>query len=170
MARGRESILDGADSAQRRRVQLAVVGAGKCAAGVRQLARQVGEAIGRTGAALVCGGLGGVMEAAAEGAHQTGGLTIGIVPTYDRFSANRWLDVVIVSGLGHARNVLVVASGDAVIALPGEHGTASEIALALKLGRPVVVLGAWHDIGGVIPAGSPDEAVSTALAAIRRVG
>jgi len=105
------------------------------------------------------------MEAAARGAHEAGGLTVGILPTYERQTANQWLDVVIPSGLGHARNVLVVASGDVVIALPGEHGTASEIALALKLGRCVVGLEAWQDYLGVLRAETPAEAVAMAMAA-----
>jgi hypothetical protein len=107
------------------------------------------------------------MEAAARGAHEAGGLTVGILPSYDRASANPWIDVVIPSGLGHARNVLVVASGDAVIALPGEHGTAAEIALALKLGRCVVALGAWQDYVGVLQAVTPAEAVAAAVAVAR---
>jgi uncharacterized protein (TIGR00725 family) len=148
-----------------RRIQLSVIGAGQCSAAVGQLAEEVGMEIARQGATLICGGLGGVMEAAARGARTGGGLTVGIVPTYDRQTANQWLDVIIPSGLGHARNVLVVASGDAVIALPGEHGTAAEVALALKLGRCVVALEAWHDYDGVIQASSASVAVAAALAA-----
>jgi uncharacterized protein (TIGR00725 family) len=149
---------------RQRQVHIAVSGAAVCSESVRELAEEVGREIARRDAVLVCGGLGGVMEAAARGAHQAGGLTVGILPTYDSRSANQWLDVVIPSGLGHARNVLVAASGDAVIALPGEHGTASEIALALKLGRHVVALHAWQDYIGVLHATSPAEAVATAIA------
>jgi len=149
-----------------RRLHIAVSGAGTCSRPVWQLAEEVGREIARHGAVLICGGLGGVMEAAARGARGAGGLTVGILPSYDSRSANRWLDVVIPSGLGHARNVLVVASGDAVIALPGEQGTASEIALALKLQRCVVALEAWQDYAGVLHATSPTEAVTMAIAAI----
>jgi uncharacterized protein (TIGR00725 family) len=148
-----------------RRVHIAVSGAGTCSEPVRQLAEEVGREIARHGAVLICGGLGGVMEGAARGARAAGGLTVGILPGYDFGSANRWLDVVIPSGLGHARNVLVVASGDAVIALPGEQGTASEIALALKLQRCVVALEAWQDHVGVLHATSPAEAVAMAITA-----
>src|SRR3990172_4598207 len=95
------------------RIQIAVIGAGVCSDAVRQLAEQVGVEIAQRGAVLVCGGLGGVMEAAACGAQRAGGLTIGILPTYERETANPWLDVIVPSGLGHARNVLVVASGQA---------------------------------------------------------
>jgi uncharacterized protein (TIGR00725 family) len=149
-----------------RRIHIAVSGAGTCSEPVRQLAEEVGREVARHDAVLVCGGLGGVMAAAARGARNAGGLTVGILPTYDPRTANRWLDVVIPSGLGHARNVLVVASGDAVIALPGEQGTLSEIALALKLGRCVVALQAWQDYVDVLHATSPAEAVTTALAAV----
>lgn len=148
-----------------RRIHIAVSGAAACDESMLQLAEEVGREIARRGAVLICGGRGGVMEAAARGAHNAGGLTVGILPTYDRQAANPWLDVVIPSGLGHARNVLVVASGDAVIALAGEHGTASEIALALKLGRCVVALQAWRDYPGVRPAASAAEAVTIAIAA-----
>ena len=111
----------------------------------------------------MCGGLGGVMEAACRGARSAGGLTIGILPTYDRGSANPWVEIVIPTGFGHGRNVIVVASGDVVIALPGEHGTASEIALALTLGRRVVAVGAWETYAGIGHASSPGEAVALAL-------
>jgi uncharacterized protein (TIGR00725 family) len=148
-----------------RRIQIAVIGAGTCAERVRRLAEEVGAEIGHRGATLVCGGLGGVMDAAACGARKVGGLTVGIIPTYDADHCSRWLDVVVATGFGHGRNVIVVASGDAVIALAGEHGTASEIALALTLGRCVVGLKAWEDYPGVIPARSAREAVETAMAA-----
>lgn len=147
------------------RIQIAVIGAGQCSDGVRQRAEEVGAEIARRGATLVCGGLGGVMEAAACGARRAGGLTVGVLPSYDRRRANEWLDVVIPTGFGHGRNVIVVASGDAVIALPGEHGTASEIALALTLGRCVIGLDAWQDYVGVLRATSPHDAVDMALAA-----
>ena len=122
-----------------------------------------GQAIAAAGAVLVCGGLGGVMEAAAHGAQSAGGATIGILPTYDRGSANPHIEFAIATGLGHARNVLVVASADAVIAMPGESGTLSEIAMALNLRRPVIAIGAWGEIGGVRQAETPEAAVAIAL-------
>ncbi|MFQ5667274.1 MAG: TIGR00725 family protein [Candidatus Binatia bacterium] len=149
-----------------RRIQIAVIGAGQCSERVRQRAEQVGAAIGRHGITLVCGGLGGVMEAVACGAHEAGGLTVGILPSYDGEKANPWLDVVIPTGLGHGRNIVVVASGDAVIALAGGHGTAAEIALALKLGRCVVALDAWDGYEGLVHADSPEQAVDIALGVI----
>jgi len=148
-----------------RRIQIAVIGGGSCSQQVRQLAEEVGSEVARRGAILICGGLGGVMDAAACGARSTGGLTVGIIPTYDAASASRWLDVVVATGFGHGRNVIVAASGDAVIGLPGEHGTASEIALALTLGRCVIGLKAWENYPGVIPARSAYEAVDKAMAA-----
>ena len=148
-----------------RRIQIAVIGAGTCSGRVRRLAEEVGTEIAQRGATLICGGLGGVMDAAACGARNAGGLTVGIIPTYDAGSCSRWIDVIIATGFGHGRNVIVAASGDAVIALPGEHGTASEIALALTLGRCVIGLEAWGKYPGVIPARSAREAVERAMAA-----
>jgi uncharacterized protein (TIGR00725 family) len=147
-----------------RAIQIAVIGAGECSGRVAQLAEEVGAEIGRRRATLVCGGMGGVMEAVASGTRRAGGLTVGILPTYDDRSGSRSLDVVIPTGFGHGRNVIVVAAGDAVIALSGEHGTASEIALAFKLGRSVVGLQAWQNYPGVVPAQSPAEAVELAIA------
>ena len=137
------------------------------------MAEQVGGGIARRGAVLVCGGLGGVMEAAARGASATGGLTIGILPGATADEANSFIDVPIVTGLGEARNALVVRSSDAIIAIAGEYGMLSEIALALKMGVPVVGLGTWQlraPDGGVPPivaAQSAAEAVEKAFRAIR---
>ena len=142
---------------------IAVIGAGAASADLRTIAREVGRAIARTGAALVCGGRGGVMEAAAHGARSAGGHTIGILPSYDRVSANPHIEFAIATGMNEARNAIVVASADAVIALSGEAGTLSEITLALKIGRPVVALGAWHDIAGVRHADDAEAAVALAF-------
>jgi uncharacterized protein (TIGR00725 family) len=103
------------------------------------------------------------MEAAARGAQSAGGHTIGILPSYDRASANPHIEFAIATGMNHARNAIVVASADAVIAMPGEAGTLSEIGLALKIGRPVVALGGWHQIDGVHHATDPEAAVKLAL-------
>jgi uncharacterized protein (TIGR00725 family) len=123
---------------------ISVIGGGDCASAEYELARQVGRLVAEEGAVLVCGGLGGVMEAAARGAKEAGGVTIGILPGHDRSAANPYLDYVVTTGLGHARNLAVVSSGDAVIAVSGGYGTLSEIGLAGALGRPVVVLGGWR--------------------------
>ena len=109
------------------------------------------------------------MAAVARGANAVGGTTVGILPTYDVGTANSAISIAIPSGMGHARNVLVVSSGDAVIALPGSYGTLSEVALASKLGKSVVGLGAWADIKGVQNAKTPEEAVTLALAAAHQL-
>ena len=111
---------------------------------------------------LVCGGLGGVMEAACRGAKEAGATTVGILPGTDRAAANPFVDVAVPTGLGEARNALVVRAADALVAVGGGHGTLSEIALALKAGKRVVGLGTW-DIEGVEAAGSPEAAVETVL-------
>lgn len=127
---------------------ISVIGAGTCTAQEQALAEQVGKLVAQKEATLVCGGLGGVMEAAARGAKAAGGVTIGILPGHDRSTANPHLDHVVTTGIGHARNLAVVSSGDAVIAVGGSYGTLSEIGLAAKIGRPVVVIAGWRLEGG----------------------
>ncbi len=145
------------------------MGAADCPTAVADRAYAVGRAVAAAGAVLVCGGLGGVMQAAARGARDAGGLTVGILPGPHHQDANPFVDVTIVTDLGHARNAIVVRSSHAVIALPGEYGTLSEVALGLKMGIPVVGLGAWTDLAGVIPAAAPDEAVAQALERAKRL-
>jgi uncharacterized protein (TIGR00725 family) len=125
-------------------------------------AEDVGRLLAERGAAIVCGGLGGVMEAACRGATQAGGTTIGILPGADRSAANPFVDVAISTGLGEARNALVVQAADAVIAVGGGYGTLSEIALALKAGKRVAGIGTW-DIDGVISVPHAEAAVETVL-------
>lgn len=155
-------------------MHLAVVGAASCSEEASVLARQVGREIAQRGAVLVCGGRGGVMEAACEGAKEAGGLTVGILPGGDRREANRFVDIPIATGLGEARNAIVVCTADAVIALSGGYGTLSEIGLALKIGRPVVGLGTWelHYAGQPVPvlaqASTPAEAVQLAVDLARK--
>ena len=145
---------------------IGVIGAGSCSDEQAALAGKVGELVAARGAALVCGGLGGVMQAAARGAAARGGLTIGILPGSRRDEANPDIAVPIVTDLGHARNALIVHTAQAIIAVAGEYGTLSEIAIALKLGKRVVTLGGWTDIRGVITAHSPEEAVEKAFDAV----
>jgi uncharacterized protein (TIGR00725 family) len=142
---------------------IAVIGAGDAPAGVCELAYAVGRELAERGAALICGGRGGVMAAAADGARSGGGLTIGVLPGYNREDANPHIEIAIATGMGQARNVIVVASADAVIALAGEGGTLSEIGLAIKLGRPVVALGAWTQLKMIAHTESPAAAVDLAL-------
>lgn len=132
------------------------------------LAEEVGRRLARAGAALICGGLGGVMEAACRGAHAAGGRTIGILPGSERTEANPFVDVAVVTGMGQARNVLIVLSADALIAIGGGLGTLSEIALALRHGKPVVGLRTWEAVRGgraapVVSVQSADDAVREAL-------
>ena len=148
--------------------QISVVGGGTCSARTARLAEAVGKEIAAAGAILVCGGLGGVMEAAARGAARQGGMVVGLLPGYRHADGNAHLTVRLPTGLGHARNMLVAAAGDAVIALLGLHGTLAEVALARVLGRPVVVLGAWGGVPGVARARTPVAAVRQALRLVRR--
>ena len=161
-----------------RPVQIAVCGPGDADQAAMDLAEAVGHMLGRRGVTLVCGGLGGCMESACRGAKAAGGTTVGIVPGYEVRSANRFVDHVVCTGMGQARNAVVVASGSAVIAVAGGAGTLSEVAMAIRLGRPVVLLGAWPEavaveladmstVGATVRVASdPDEAVASALAAI----
>jgi len=145
---------------------IAVIGAAAADDRVLALARAVGEEIASRGATLVCGGLGGVMAEAARGARERGGHTIGILPSYDGRTANPWIEFAVASGLGEARNAVVVGTADAVIALAGEGGTLAEIGFALKLRRPIVALGAWSEIRGVEQAASPGDALNRLFARI----
>jgi len=144
-------------------LQIGVVGGGQGSSPVLGLAEEVGARIAAAGAILVCGGLGGVMEASARGARNGGGLTVGVLPGSEHGDANPFIDVRIVTNLGEARNVVVVRSSHAMIALPGEYGTLSEVALALKIGVPVVGLGSWTQFQGVGSANTAEEAVARAL-------
>ena len=142
-------------------IQVSVIGSGT---EHEENAEQVGRLLAERGATVVTGGLGEVMAAAARGAKSVGGTTIGILPTETRESANEWIDHVVVTGIGHARNLAVVGSGDAVIAVGGRYGTLAEIGLALTLGRTVVVLEPGWQVEGTQRAQTPAEAVELALA------
>ncbi|MCD6525734.1 MAG: TIGR00725 family protein [Desulfuromonas sp.] len=142
---------------------IAVIGAGRVDVRGYEAARQVGQLLAGAGVTLVCGGLGGVMEAAAKGCRQAGGEVIGLLPGADAAAANEWISYAIPTGLGHARNVVVVQAAQVVIAVEGEYGTLSELAIALKIGRPVVALGRWQQIDGVHRAVDAAEAVTMAL-------
>lgn len=149
---------------------MAVIGSASCSPEIAAVAEQVGRQIARRGAVLVCGGRGGVMEAACRGAKAEGGTTVGILPGNDRREANAYVDIAVVTGLGEARNAIVVRTADAVIAVSGGYGTLSEIGLALKMGRPVVGLGTWelHREGQlarcVLQVSTPLQAVEQAVA------
>jgi hypothetical protein len=143
-------------------VQISVIGSG---AEHEERAEEVGRLLAERGAVVVTGGRGEVMAAVSRGAKSAGGTTIGIVPGETRAEANEWVDHVVVTGIGHARNLAVVASGDAVIAVGGRYGTLAEIGLALTLGRRVVVLDPGWEIEGTVRAQTPAQAVELALGA-----
>ena len=147
---------------------VAVVGSGTAEGDLYEKARTVGRLVAERGGTVVCGGLSGVMEAAARGATEAGGTAVGILPDEDRRRQNSYLTYSVATGTGQARNLAVVCSGDVVIAVGGEYGTLSEIGLARKVGRPVVVLEGW-DLGEhVTVAPSPLAAVEAAFELIGR--
>lgn len=146
----------------RTRPHVGVIGAGDCDAALAALAEAVGRRIAEAGAVLVCGGAGGVMEAACRGAKTAGGLTVGILPGKDRAEANPFVDIAIATGINEARNLAIIRTADVLVAVGGSYGTLSEIGFALKAGKRVVGLETW-DIKGVEKADSPEAAVSVAL-------
>jgi uncharacterized protein (TIGR00725 family) len=152
-----------------RRPQIAVIGKGAPDEELVPLAEEVGRRIAEAGAILVCGGMGGIMEAASRGAHEAGGEVIGIVPGEDPASGNPHVTHAVATGIGHARNLAVVASGDAVIAIGGEWGTLAEIGFARRLGRTVAALRSWTVSGsGEMKEAPGIEAVTNAQAAVER--
>jgi hypothetical protein len=147
-------------------VVVAVVGGGSASAEQLSAARSVGRLLGSHGCVVVTGGLGGVMAAASEGAAAAGAVVVGLLPGLDRRDANGWVTVALPTGLGELRNGLVVRAADGLIAVGGEYGTLSEVALALKAGKPVVGLDFGFEVPGVVVASTPDDAVSALLAAL----
>lgn len=157
--------------AERKRF-IAVIGGSDCTPEEARLAEEVGREIARSGAVLVCGGLGGIMAAACKGASTEGGLTIGILPGDSKQTANPYVNIPVVTNLGEARNVIVVKSAEAVIAIGGSYGTLSEIGHALRNGIPVIGLNTWslsrnaRPDNSIVPAQNPQEAVKKALKTI----
>ena len=141
-------------------IQVAVIGSGR---EHEARAEEVGRLLAERGCTVVTGGLGEVMAAAARGAKEAGGTTIGILPGENRADANEWIDHAVVTGIGHARNLAVAASGDAVIAVGGSWGTLTEVGFAMRLGRRVVALASRWELDGVERAATPAEAVEAAL-------
>jgi uncharacterized protein (TIGR00725 family) len=154
-------------------VYISVVGDGRCDEKTYQIAYEVGQLVAQRGAILFCGGLGGVMEAACKGAKSKNGLTVGILPSEDKRDANPYVDVVVPTGIGEARNALVARCADAMIAVGGQFGTLSEIALALKMEKPVVGIETWELFRqqkkdkSIIPATDPQEAVAAVFRILR---
>lgn len=159
-------------------IAVAVVGSGDCGPDDARLAEEVGRRLAEAGALVITGGLGGVMAAASRGAQAAGGTTVGLLPGETRAGANDWLTVAIPTGLGEGRNLVVVRAADALVAVGGEYGTLSEIALALKVGRPVVGLGTWElrrhgetrADPGIRRAGDPAGAAALAVELARSGG
>ena len=136
-----------------------VIGGGECIDSTYETAQVLGYEIGKKGWILVCGGLGGVMEAAAKGCTEAGGMTLGILPGSKRDSANPYIRIALPTGLGEGRNLLVVRTSDILVSIAGGYGTLSEIALALKAGKPVIGLETWENIEGVQYVTHPDEVI-----------
>ncbi len=148
---------------------MAVVGASEADEDISEAAEAVGRGLARRGAVVVCGGLGGVMEAACRGAKAEGGTTVGILPRHDRDDANPYVDLALPTGLGEARNTLVVRAADALVAVGGEFGTLSEIAFALRVGTPVVGVRTWElaragsPVDAIVRVDEPEEAAARAI-------
>jgi uncharacterized protein (TIGR00725 family) len=151
--------------ARRSLLQVAVSGGRRCSTAVSRTAAALGAALADAGAIVICGGLTGVMNAVARGATEHGGIVVGVLPEYDRATANPHVTVALPTGLGYGRNILVAAAGDVLVALPGGPGTLSEVSFALVLGRPVVGLGAWGNVAGVHEV----ERVADAVALVARL-
>ena len=153
---------------------IAVIGDSSCSAEQAKLAETVGQLLAERGTTVICGGLGGVMEAVCRGAKSKGGLTVGILPGHDASGANPWVDIPVVTGLGEARNAIVAKSAEAVIAVGGGYGTLTEIAYALKSGIPVIGLNTWslsrngREDDSIIRVRSAVEAVEKAISLANR--
>ena len=142
-----------------------VIGAGEAQPQALDWAHEVGRLLAEAGATLVCGGRGGVMEAACQGCHEAGGLTVGVLPGADVAGANPYVRVPIATDMGQARNVIIAQTAHVLIAIDGEYGTLSEAAIGPKLGKTVVGLGPWSTLPGVIAVSDAQTAVTTALQA-----
>jgi uncharacterized protein (TIGR00725 family) len=146
----------------RKKVRIGVIGGASPDAEALETAFKVGKLIAEKGAVLICGGLGGVMEAASQGAKKAGGMTIGILPGNNPDQANPFIDIPIATNMGHSRNSLVALNSDVLIAINGQYGTLSEIAFGCIYRKKIIGLGTW-DIKGILPAQTPEEAVELAL-------
>ena len=142
---------------------IAVIGGSECSADDYTAAETVGRLIAEKGGIVICGGLYGVMEAACKGAYEAGGLTIGILPSGDITDANLYVKIPVATGMGIGRNIVIIRTAQAVIAVDGRYGTLSEIAYALQLNKPVFGINSWSDIPGPIAVNSPEEAVKKAF-------
>ena len=154
---------------KRNLVIIGVIGQGSnCSKKLLNLAEHVGRCIAKKNAILICGGLKGIMEAVCRGAKKEQGLTIGVLPGTTKIDANRYIDIPIVTGLGEARNSIIVRTADVVIAVGGRYGTLSEIAFSLALGKPIVGICTWIDVDGMVDVDEREEAVETAINLINK--
>lgn len=152
----------------KRKKIIGLIGGSDCSPEMEEAAEKVGRGIAEKGGILICGGLGGVMEAGARGAKEAGGMTIGIIPGMNRHDANPYIDIPITSGVGYARNIIIVNSSDSVIAVDGKFGTLSEIAFCLQFGVPVISLFSWEVDPAVITVNTPEKAVDLAFSFERK--
>jgi uncharacterized protein (TIGR00725 family) len=143
--------------------RIGIIGGSVCTEETYQMAKEIGREIGKRGAYLVTGGVGGVMEAACIGAKEAGGTTIGILPGDKFHSANPWVDIPIVTGMSHGRNIIIVRTCDVIIAISGSYGTLSEIAFALKLNVPIIGFKSWNIDDSILKASSVTEAINLAF-------
>jgi uncharacterized protein (TIGR00725 family) len=139
--------------------KIGIIGAGIVDKEIYEIAYQVGKLLAERGAIIYTGGLGGVMEAASRGAYEAGGITVGILPGHKYEDANPYVKIPVLTDMGHARNIILVRSVEIVVAIAGGYGTLSEIAIALKMWKPVIGLKTWENIPGVIYVSSPEEVV-----------
>lgn len=151
----------------KRKPVIAIIGAGKCSKKLRDMAAEAGKFIAEQGGVVVCGGLGGIMEGAARGAKEGGGSTIGIIPSENKDDANEFIDFVIPSGFGEARNLLVIRTADAVIAFPGKYGTLSEMAFAMQSKKPLIAVNAWKLGEDIKQVDTAEEAAKLAMELIK---
>lgn len=147
---------------------IAVIGAGQCDDLIYRKAYDVGRHIAQKKFGVICGGLGGVMEAAAKGCREAGGITVGVIPQEDSGAANPYIDIVIPTGMGIMRNLLIIRSAAGIIAVNGKYGTLSEIAYALQIKKPVVGLDTWEVSEEIIKSNSAERAVNTLIGIISR--
>lgn len=150
------------------RITISVIGGHKMTRKTEQNAYKIGEIIANEGAVLICGGLDGVMKAAAKGAKEAGGLTIGLLPGKEKRDANPYIDIALPTSIGYARNAMVACSADIIVALPGSYGTSSEISYGIVYGRPVIDFGGWN-IKGTLKAKDIDKAKVKIKECIRKV-
>ena len=151
----------------KQKIIVGVIGAAHASSRGLDHAYQVGRLIAERGAVLVCGGLGGVMEAASRGCAEAGGDVLGVLPGNSSDSANPYVTLPVVTAMGHARNVIIAQTASALVAIEGEYGTLSEIAIGMKLGKPVVQLGSWSQLSTTYQADTPAQAVQMAFAVIQ---